>query len=157
MKPILGKRVNTFAAPVDLSTAIGLCVSRDLDIVPQRLIRRPKSGAGWNIAFVSACAILKAGVWREICRLAECCCGAKACLGRRQPSLGSHPTRRQSVDGHKSSEGWRGCIPRKRPVPPDVGLFKDISSSALLAVLPLHPCCPGLEFGGQEFEGSQPN
>ena len=59
MKPILGKRVNTFAVPVDLSTAIGLCVSRDLDIVPQCLIRRPKSGAGWNIAFGSACAIRK--------------------------------------------------------------------------------------------------
>lgn len=59
MKSALGKRVNKPTRAAKVSAAIGLCVSRDLDVVPQRLIRRFKSGAGWNIAFVCVCAILK--------------------------------------------------------------------------------------------------
>lgn len=58
MKSILGKSKKS-AGAAKVSAAIGLCVSRDLDMVPQHLIGRLESGAGWNIAFVSVCAILK--------------------------------------------------------------------------------------------------
>lgn len=59
MKNILGERVDKSTRAAKVPTAIGLRVSRGLDVVPQHLLWRLKLGAGWNIAFVSVCAVLK--------------------------------------------------------------------------------------------------